>query len=1750
MSQETKPGELPSEAYGATADEATADEAEATATPEPFDVLPLPLEAANQEEEEEEEDPLHIGNLISLESLKYGTTTGRVVYRSGKLVRIMPQEVSDRAEEYPMLEGGTEFDPELGISEITVIERQASDYYVDFLGAREGDILEFFTVDGQEAMPSAEVEAILKDDANDAIKLKDGELLKFRGVGPKKPIAVIRVRSSLNAPPATATQGEKPEAPVDLAARSKRQTELLALLQSVLPDSAIEVLPEGLQSFPDSIQREDLFQDLLLALPEKKRKNQRRIRAIEREVDIAMSLKNKSLIRSEAGQVLGPAPHLIITILDAIKESKTALPAAIPIVQAARVLNLDIEDFDVFSNTDRSLNYNGLNVFPRVLDKVEIQSELNAKAYEEGTLPESVGRGFTAYMKDLLERDQITLKHIVPGQGRNWLADQDVLRTAPPEQAVQGMATKLPNRESCIGTVIPKICVSIAYLNLDVAERSIRVLKAQETKDNKTGVSMEIAASDPSKVVAYVILPPKAAMALRPPAQPYELQSTLYYSDLLNADDLPTLTATLNDVHTTELGSPLHSWTLTQESASFASVATWLKSAIRYVLHPADSLAPRTPAIMSLLDTIGLGTTDLAPPVAEVIWSWTLASQRIWRRSLDTLRQEIQVSLNAEPPRTYQSVTGADATLWPALQSATTLKELLDDIRRRNPSIAEAPTLIAASLLLEAQGDATPLVFAEIARLDARPEIEGLDPVTGADALAKSRAYALRIKAIKARALLALAGAAPTKNSCAHVDRLEAIRNITGDKQTRARLLREFIDEFEGKRHGDWMTCVICREDCICYHELMELDALSKPAQYSAIQKQILQQFGGEKDGSKILCKNCHQELQDIEYSDGPEFDDNGNMVSHGSVLTEEQKADIGDTSLKNLAATLLNTNTVEFSTEDQKYIGNALQQILNRGGIQAPAEIVRWIVSYVDRYATILTPNRDMYEAGVAAQKKKDPVRFRSLPTHAAFIDQLRVGALTALIAVAIQITTPPIVVISPLEDCSFSRGGYPIENTRDPKDDGALKFVSCVVSHIRNDKVAPWMNLPWAGEPKIETIKKLSLASGLGAMQNILGAGKVSVPFSQEIMQLLEKARTDVVAIRARTLLSLTDQLPPGFRPEPFPAKVTNPVIEVDPVPPIAKALEDQVSTAAFAEPVITALYQGAISVIGKLHRDAEVAVSAGIATGQKFAIDSTCCPVRFSDLQGSVGKGRLVQARNLLRGAVPSAVNAGTHLWQTFDTPVPEVVDPAVEDGVFFKLFLRFCYTGPTVGQAHEFTAAGLCRQCMFKQGPPLEPVDLMKKDSGAQKKAEELWEKAILQNGRDTLAAQEGPLKIEVTASSFKALSEAIRRRRTLVPGVPFQRAPWKQGLELLILELRKGRPGFQQIAERLTTVLTAIPEEAVAVDEVDRANKWEALMLYSNALRSDIATIIGPTTPKSNSKTDVARAKEATVAMTMFDTLTEDPFGESPRALQEYWCAKIEATGRTFGIIDVKGATWARISPKHDAIINSLLLKNSNWYAGSITEGMRPILRSLAEQLGPALRPWIHAVRPGTNAYWSLHEAQLILRTLVLQTWHDGLNTASWMYADIGNPSDRSIVSRYMSDYTRALMFHAKQQFVKYSKETIKHILQERAMEDRENIVRVFEEIEDEEERAAEIVKKRLKKGRWAMGVDIRTLDENLFDFETEQRHRMGIVEAPVDPILLEGAGGPAVEDYGLGGIFTYEEGSSYDFNQGEAGADY
>ena len=125
------------------------------------------------------------------------------------------------------------------------------------------------------------------------------------------------------------------------------------------------------------------------------------------------------------------------------------------------------------------------------------------------------------------------------------------------------------------------------------------------------------------------------------------------------------------------------------------------------------------------------------------------------------------------------------------------------------------------------------------------------------------------------------------------------------------------------------------------------------------------------------------------------------------------------------------------------------------------------------------------------------------------------------------------------------------------------------------------------------------------------------------------------------------------------------------------------------------------------------------------------------------------------------------------------------------------------------------------------------------------------------------------------------------------------------------------------------------------------------------------------------------------------------------------------------------------------------------------------------------------------------------------------------------------------------MIHAKQQFVRYSGEQIRQVLQQRAEVERTAVVEEILGQADDDLRAAEFLKKTFRIGRWALGKNLRAYDVDLLDAEVEQRRAQGIVDTAIDPVLLESqvlAASMAL------GVPLPEDG--YDVNQGAAGDDY
>jgi hypothetical protein len=1107
-----------------------------------------------------------------------------------------------------------------------------------------------------------------------------------------------------------------------------------------------------------------------------------------------------------------------------------------------------------------------------------------------------------------------------------------------------------------------------------------------------------------------------------------------------------------------------------------------------------DSLGPRTPTLLGLLDSLGLGVANLAPPVAAVIDRWVAHSHQVWRELLVARRKDIQAALDAEPERQFQSVTGTDSPVWDALRQAPALADVVADLRKRSPTIADAPSVLTGTLLYEAQGDALPIVWTTLAALDGRDV--GIDPVVAANSLKASREYALRRKTLRDMGLLALS-AAPEINTCPHVDRLEAIRNDRDDLQ-RSRLLRDFVEMYQGGREGDWMTCTLCRKPCVCYHELMELEAMAQPTRMETIQKQILVRFGGDRYEGKIVCRNCGQPLQDIEYDEHVEFDDDGNPIVSRSVLNEDQMAEVVDSVWSKATADLEPERM--FTSADQQRIYETLTFIAQAAGITMAPTVIRQIVSYTDMYVKERRQDPVKYEA--FRQKAMTSAKVVEKPvTYEALLDGLMVSGLTAMMALFVQIGNPVVAVNPPNPHCPFSREGWPLQEGGKLEESGPLRYLSCIIAFV-DRQVGPWPNMPWVKLATLANKQKVTMNAVMTAAQVIVNGDpktKQVLSFTPEVMMALDKARNDTEAAKERVMVSLKDELPAGFRPEPFPPAVSRP------------ALERLPTGEGEAEAIATAVRQQALAVIGELHADATAGpmAMAAVATGA---------------LLGKPESTVLLTARRRMYDSDPSVPIAGTHLWSTFDTPITGEVEQKVDEGVFFKLFLKYCYVGPRVGETHEFSVGNTCRQCGFVLGKPMDFVDVEKEGSAI-------------------LAGQQGDLRVEVTAAAFEALSEAVRRRRILMERAGGVKAPWRDGLERLVITCRGGP--LAPVGERLAAVLEAVAgREDELMDEVELAKLWTPVTALMDDLRAEVADKIGPLTGGNKP----ARTREAVTALAMLDQITEDPFIEGPRTIQEYWCAKAEAAGAKFAILTVKGARWTGISQKHNDMIDKLLVGNGAWYGGQVTDDMMPVLRSVAATLGPVMRTWIRYVRRAEmgGGPWTVTEAQLLLRCLVFQIWRDAVSANSWMNQNMATAAA-------VADWTRALMFHVKQQFVRFSRENIKRVLQERAELERTSVVEEFDSLRnlDKDQYDAERLKKQLRIGRWSRGANIQALDADTFEFENEQRFKVGVVDAPVDPVLLEGTvtAGAGGQDYGFGALNTAPE-DGYAVNQGADGDDY
>jgi len=293
---------------------------------------------AEENEIEDTSPEFELGDGVYIGGGRFDGTRGRIYYMDDDRIRILPVGVSDRLIEIKIVDG--DLDPELGISQFFQTSKRAESAFVSQIDAHVDQIAETFGMNGESGITYNIMDV---NEAEDTITLKDetgGEKkieFNFTGIPLEEEFAVLR---PLQKPLAENNgEGEKPEAEEGIPGAD--------LFENIDVVEAAEEAPAGLverpliqRTYPDIVQRNEMFQNLLEMLDVASQKNLKRQRDIRRLVEQMLLLRNEVVRYGPNGE---PTGSIIPTSFQIISEllEQTDIPLVRPVLDASRSVYFD-----------------------------------------------------------------------------------------------------------------------------------------------------------------------------------------------------------------------------------------------------------------------------------------------------------------------------------------------------------------------------------------------------------------------------------------------------------------------------------------------------------------------------------------------------------------------------------------------------------------------------------------------------------------------------------------------------------------------------------------------------------------------------------------------------------------------------------------------------------------------------------------------------------------------------------------------------------------------------------------------------------------------------------------------------------------------------------------------------------------------------------------------------------------------------------------------------------------------------------------------------------------------------------------------------------------------------------------------------------------------------------------------------------------------------------------------------------------
>lgn len=1235
----------------------------------------------------EESPAFELGDRIYIEGGQLDGTRGRIYYMDAELIRILPEGAPDRVIDIPLVDG--DFSDELGIDSFYLLSKRANPAFVAQIDAHVGELADTFGPDGRMGIQYKIKEV---NEEEDFMLLDDntgGELrldFNFTGIPQDVPFVVLRPRQPLERRNANENQ--------NIEVEEEEEDDFFKDIDIGEEEEEIEGLverPITQRIYPDRVQRDEMFRNILEARTMLDQKNPRIQKDIRQFVEQCMLMRNTVVKYSNAGEPIGFIPTSFQTIAELLKN--TDIPLARPIMTANKTLYLDTTQY----NNPTELPGVAVNI--KYLETVikdsnqYLDTQLGGAAGMLST-PDALPQWFLTWETFFNNFMRTWTSEGGPGDRTRFEGDKEFLR-APIPDGLNPVADGLPYPHIPLTSELPVTADSVGTVTIALQKglgpRSTRLKNA----------ARRIESGDEGVIINQLLFPLKFQRDLGL-TRSGVLAKDIQFSEQ-QSHTLREIFKMLNGIPEEPTTGGILSVGPGGNTLGNISIDDWLKSQPLRIRGLGDALVE--------IKNLGLTQKELTSDqhdalidkvkqMRAIVVGTILKEHNKSEQLRAALRLENRPFLEGEALEDLITTLSSEPQIQPIMEQIQTLLPAYKD---NDIAIVGGICSVAADLFLTAMAGVPGPLARERNRKSRDIFLETLRQTL--------------LKVIKRENT----GQEPQPIHCPHVNSLQQIRKVR-DHDDRMKLFAKFLARFQGPRKDNWIICAASARgkphNLVCYHEVLLLQEYLHPKEKDVIHKELLLAFSGGVFHGRYICKNCGQQISQLDFDQSIEFDDQGRPMSGRAVLVDKDEIESEEFRLL-LGAPSEKDESASFTNETQALIYSAARQIFDTLAIYAEKDSYAHIIERVESELA-KQPSREDYARMIKARAKTGegkPLDYDVL------INRIIVSAVAAHSLIEIQTHVPDFVVRTRLPGCVAGFGGFPLGREEDKT---GVNYVSCAVSAIKRNE-APWNLTGFLLQPNEKKRQEMIAASVFK-----LAADAVKTATVQQLISV-KRAYYEKVYGTANMGSKLPEAVIPRFRPEPYyitPEEATQNIV---------------IPAAATNADLARAWIQTA-------HRTARE--NGNFVRGSPFAETSSC----FTPIGDANGFWK-EKSMPALQARKPPKGQSGSQVALVFKPRRMKRLLADAPEELFYRVFLRVCYDGPHKGLPHEPGYTHKCMYCgfVFPDDPYADtPAPPLIKDLYKEWKSEM---DGIITKGKSALEAQ----KVLVNKDTFQDILDTTHMK---------------------------------------------------------------------------------------------------------------------------------------------------------------------------------------------------------------------------------------------------------------------------------------------------------------------------------------------------------------------------------------------------